>query len=102
MLKKIGQHVQNLTTRNFAIPVSNGTEALYLSLLVNGIGEGDEVIVPNFSWISSASCISMVGATPVFCDINIDTYHLCMDSVSTDGHIKNKSNYLCPSVRQYA
>ena len=81
MLKKIGQHVQNLTNRNFAIPVSNGTEALYLSLLVNGIGDGDEVIVPNFSWISSASCISMVGATPVFCDIDRETYHLCMDSV---------------------
>src|SRR6056300_2106014 len=60
---------------------ANGTDALHFALLSKNIGPGDEVLVTNFSWISSASCISMVGATPVFCDINIDTYHLCMDSV---------------------
>jgi dTDP-4-amino-4,6-dideoxygalactose transaminase len=46
-----------------------------------GIRPGDEVITSNFSWISTASCISMVGATPVFCDIDLNSYHLLYNSV---------------------
>jgi len=37
--------------------------------------------VTDFSWISSAACVSMTGATPVFCDINLDTYHMNLDSI---------------------
>ena len=36
---------------------------------------------PDYTWISSASCISMVGATPVFCDVDLDTYHMSLDSI---------------------
>lgn len=80
-VKTLEECVKTLTNRNYSIAVNNGTEALYLSLISNGIGKGDEVIVPNFSWVSTASCVSMVGATPVFCDIDINTYHLSMQSV---------------------
>jgi perosamine synthetase len=82
-LKMIGQRVQNLTNRNFSIPVKSGTDALYLSLIAHGIGVGDEVLVSNFSWVSTASCISLAGATPVFCDVDIDTYHMSMESIET-------------------
>lgn len=67
--------------RKYAVGVASATDALYFSLLAHGIGPGDEVIVTNFSWISSASCISMAGAVPVFCDIDLDSYHLSLDSV---------------------
>jgi dTDP-4-amino-4,6-dideoxygalactose transaminase len=50
------------------IPVASGTDALYIPLKMMGIGPGDEVITPANSWISSASCISQCGATPVFVD----------------------------------
>src|SRR5210317_443280 len=60
---------------------ANGTDALHFALLSKNIGPGDEVLVTNFSWISTASVISMVGATPVFCDINIDTYHMSFESI---------------------
>jgi len=70
-----------LTNRDYAIPVRSGTDALQLSLLSYNIGIGDEVLVSNFSWVSTASCISMVCATPVFCDVDLDTYHISMSSV---------------------
>ena len=67
--------------KKYAVSVANATDALYFSLLGNGIGRGDEVLVTNFSWISSAACVSMVGAIPVFCDIDLDSYHMSFDSI---------------------
>jgi dTDP-4-amino-4,6-dideoxygalactose transaminase len=67
--------------RKYAVSVATATDALYFSLLSYGIGQGDEVLVTDFSWISTSSCISMTGATPVFCDINLDSYHMNLDSI---------------------
>ena len=67
--------------RKYVIGVATATDALYFSLLANKIGPGDEVLVSNFSWISSSACISMAGATPVFCDIDIHSYHIDLDSI---------------------
>jgi len=75
--KNIAYH----TNRNYAVAVSNGTDALLFALICSGIKPGDEVLVSNFSWISTASCISMIGAIPVFCDIDISSYHMSLDSV---------------------
>lgn len=67
--------------RRYAISVANATDALHFSLLGHNIGFGDEVLVTDFSWISSASCVSMTGAIPVFCDIDLDSYHMNIDSI---------------------
>ena len=80
-----------LTGRNYAVVCSNGTDALHFSLISLGIKPGDEVITTNFSWISTASCISMVGATPVFCDIDISSYHLSLDSIKNMYSDKTKA-----------
>jgi perosamine synthetase len=53
-----------------AIAVSNGTTALHAALLAAGIGPGDEVIVPSFTFIATASSVSMCGARPVFADVD--------------------------------
>lgn len=73
--------IAGLIGRQYAVAVSNATDALYFSLIANGIGEGDEVLVSNFSWISSATCIVRAGANPVFCDIDLETYHMSLDSI---------------------
>jgi len=52
-----------------AVTVSSGTAALHLSCLAAGLGPGDEVIVPAFTFVASASAIRYVGATPVLCDV---------------------------------
>jgi len=70
-----------LTGRKYAVACSNGTDALHFALRSLDIKEGDEVLTTNFSWISTASCISIVGATPVFCEIDISSYHMSLDSI---------------------
>ena len=67
--------------KKYAVACQNGTDALMFSLKCLDIKPGDEVLTTNFSWISTASCISMVGATPVFCDIDKETYHISLDSI---------------------
>ena len=51
------------------IAVSNGTATMHLALIALGIGKGDEVIVPAFSYIATANVVELVGATPVFVDV---------------------------------
>ena len=70
-----------LIGRKYAVSVANATDALHFSLRSRNIGPGDEVLVTDFSWISTSSCISMVGATPVFCDIDADTCHISLESI---------------------
>jgi perosamine synthetase len=60
----------------YAIAVSNCTTALHLALVALDIKPGDEVIVPAFTWISTANVIMYCGAMPVFCDIDIDTFNI--------------------------
>jgi dTDP-4-amino-4,6-dideoxygalactose transaminase len=67
--------------RKYVVGVATATDALYYSLLAHNVKEGDEVLVTDFSWISSSSCISMAKATPVFCDIDLDSYHISLDSI---------------------
>ena len=71
----------NITGRKYAVACNNGTDALHFALISLNLKSDDEVLTTNFSWISTASCISMVGATPVFCDINILNYHMSLDSI---------------------
>ena len=53
-----------------AVALSSCTTALHLALVVAGIGPGDEVVVPSFSFIATTNCVRYVGATPVFADVD--------------------------------
>src|SRR6201987_6485850 len=64
-----------------AIGVANGTDAITLALRALGVGPGDEVVVPSFTFYASAEAIPATGARPVFCDIDPDTYCVTAETV---------------------
>ncbi len=68
-------HVDSATATN------SGTSAIHTALLAAGVGHGDEVICPAFSFFSSASMVSACGATPVFVDIKLDTYTIDINTI---------------------
>ena len=65
-----------------AVAVANGTVSLELALRALGIGLGDEVVVTCRSFMASASCVSLVGATPVFADVDRDSQNLTPATVA--------------------
>jgi dTDP-3-amino-3,4,6-trideoxy-alpha-D-glucose transaminase len=64
-----------------AIGVANGTDALTIALKAMGVGPGDEVVVPSFTFYASAEAIPPTGATPVFCDVDPETFCVTADTV---------------------
>jgi perosamine synthetase len=78
----------------YAIPTSSCTGALHLSLLALGIGPGDEVIVPEITWVATASAVRYVGATPVFADVDPLTW--CIDVRSAIALVTPKTKAIIP------
>src|SRR5215472_6625952 len=66
----------------FAIGVASGTDALLLALHACGVAPGDEVLLPAFSFIATADTVSLLGATPVFVDIQPDTFNINADQLA--------------------
>ena len=64
-----------------AVGVANGTDAITIALRAMGVGPGDEVVVPSFTFYASAEAIPATGATPVFCDIDPETYCVTAETV---------------------
>lgn len=60
----------------YALTLNNGTSSLISALYAIGVGPGDEVIVPSFSFWATATCVHIMNAIPVFCDIDKDTYNM--------------------------
>lgn len=77
-----------------AISVGNGTDALVIALMACGIGKGDEVITTTFTFFSTAESISAVGATPVFVDVEKDTYNI--DPMKIEEKITEKTKAIMP------
>ena len=77
-----------------AVSVTSGTAALHIALLSLDIGEGDEVIVPDFTMIASVFAVIYTGATPVFVDIESDTYNI--DVALIEKKITKKTKAILP------
>jgi len=80
--------------KRFAVGVNSGTDALFLGLLSLGIGPGDEVIVPDFTYIATAFAVSYTGAKPVFVDIDPRTY--CLDNARVREAVTKRTKAVIP------
>ncbi len=73
---KFQDKFKEFTKSKHALATSNCTTALHLGLEAMGITKGDKVIVPSFTWVSSANAVEYTGAEVVFCDINLKTFNI--------------------------
>lgn len=86
------------TGAKYAVAVSNCTTALHLSMIVSGIGPGDEVICPSMSYIATANSIKYVGAKPVFAEIDPSNYNLDVKDVAQKITAKTKAILLVHQI----
>lgn len=75
------EFAEHFRLRRACVAVNSGTSGLHLGLLAAGVGPGDEVIVPSFTFAATANSVALTGATPVFADIEPSTFCLNPDSV---------------------
>jgi len=77
-----------------SVALNSGTSALHMSMLAVGIGTGDEVIVPSFSFAATANSVALTGATPVFVDIELD--HFNADPAAIEAAITPRTKAIMP------
>jgi perosamine synthetase len=83
-----------LVQSKHAMAVCNGSMALFVCLKALGIGPGDEVIVPNLTFVATANAVILAGATPVFCEIQEDTF--CLDVGRAERLLTHNTRALLP------
>ena len=93
-VEEFEKNIARFVGAKHAIALSNGTATLHLSLIVAGIGPGDEVIVPSFSYMATANVVELVGATPVFVDIDLPTFNI--DTTLIEKAISKRTKAIMP------
>lgn len=88
------QEFAELIGGGHAVALNSGTSALHMAFLAAGIGPGDEVIVPSFSFAATANAVALTGATPVFADIELATFNL--DPAAVEAAITPSTRAIMP------
>jgi perosamine synthetase len=77
-----------------AVATTSCTTALHLALAARGLGHGDEVVVPAFTWVATANVVRYCGATPIFVDVDPDTYNI--DPEQLEEHVSARTRAVIP------
>ena len=80
-IKKLEHEFSSYLNNKYSLATSSCTGAIHIGLLALNVKSGDEVIVPDFSWVATARAVQLVGAKPVFCDVEKDTWNMCPKSL---------------------
>src|SRR5437879_9105604 len=89
--QQFARTIARLTDARFGVGVTSGTAAIYLSLMALGIAHGDEVIVPDITFIATANAVSMTGATAVLADVDPSTLNLSVAAMQAAITSKTKA-----------
>ena len=90
-LRQFESAFAKFTGAKYAIGVSNATSALHLSIKSLGIGKGDEVIIPDMTFVATANAVVLSGAVPVFADVEKETMNISIDSIRKKISSKTKA-----------
>jgi perosamine synthetase len=93
LTKEFEQKIKDLTGSKHAISMTNGTVALYCCLLSLGIGPGDEVIVPDLTFVATSNAVVWTGAKPVFCDVDESC---CIDTSKIEELLTPRTKAILP------
>ena len=86
--------IKNYVGTDYCLVLNSGTSALHACLIAHGLGKNDEIIVPSFTFISTVNSTRFVGANPIFCDIERETFGLDPDSILSN--ISEKTSAIIP------
>jgi dTDP-4-amino-4,6-dideoxygalactose transaminase len=87
-------NLQNYTGAKYVVPCANGTDAIKLALLALNLKEGDEVIIPNFTFIAAAEMVALLKLVPVVVDVRYDTFNIDVEKMANA--ITNKTKAVIP------
>lgn len=93
-VEELEQKIASYCGVKYAVGLNSGSDALTASLLALGIKKNDEVVVPSFTYIATAEAVCLVGATPVFCDVDEKTFNI--DPESFKAAITDKTKAVIP------
>ena len=88
-LDKFTHEFSSYVNREFVLPTAHCTDAIHLALLALGVGPGDEVIVPDLTWVASAAPVLYVGAKPVFADVDETTW--CISATEIQRNVTSRT-----------
>jgi dTDP-4-amino-4,6-dideoxygalactose transaminase len=94
LARELGKQFAQAHTAKYGVAVTNGTVSLELALQAAGIGYGDEVLVPAYTWEGTAAAVLFSGATPVFIDVDPDTY--CLDATLIEAALTPRTRAIIP------
>ena len=101
-VKELEERLAEFVGVKHCISCANGTDALIMPLMAYGVDKGDAVFVPAFTFFATAECVSVVGATPIFVDVDQETFNICPSKledaivkVLDEGKLIPKGNYSC-------
>jgi dTDP-4-amino-4,6-dideoxygalactose transaminase len=80
-VKKFEEQFSTFTGARFSVATSSCTTALHIAVAALGLKPGDEVIVPAFTWVSTANVVEYMGAKPIFCDIDLRTFNIDTEQI---------------------
>lgn len=94
VVREFEQRITELLGCAYAVMTPSGTAAITMSLKASGVGPGDEVIIPDLTWVATATAVEMCGAKVVLCDIEPKTLNI--DPASIERHITSRTKAIIP------
>ncbi len=93
-VKNFAQHLENYSGAGYVIPCGNGTDALQAALVSLGLRPGDEVLVPDFTFIATVETVAFSGLTPIIIDVDPDTF--LINTATIEKHITQRTRAIIP------